>query len=158
VEREADAAVYEIAYAEAVRALSEQHAVIDSLRTRAGLLLSSAAVTTSFLAGQAIHGGRVSALAWLALLDFAAVAALVIATLQPRHWEFSAYPDETISTHLAASGRSATELYKTLTARLERGLARNGRALGRLAALVQLAGSLLALEVFIWIGGIATVA
>jgi hypothetical protein len=41
--------LYRIAYDEAVRALSEQQAVIDSFRSRAGLLLSSTAITTSFL-------------------------------------------------------------------------------------------------------------
>ena len=41
--------LYKVAYDEAVRALSEQQGVIDSLRTRAGILLSAAAITTSFL-------------------------------------------------------------------------------------------------------------
>lgn len=151
MERQADSAVCEIAYAEAVRALSEQLRVIDSLRTRAGLLLSSAAVTTSFLAGQAIHGGRVGLFSWFALLDFATVAALVIATLRPRPWELGLDPYETINAHLAAQEPSAAELYKALTARLQKGRARNRDAFERLAALLQFAGSLLALEVILWI-------
>ncbi|MBS1880741.1 MAG: hypothetical protein JST31_14615 [Actinobacteria bacterium] len=51
-----------------MRELSEQHGAIDSLRTRAGLLLSSAAVTTSFLAAQALQGDKSNAFVWLALL------------------------------------------------------------------------------------------
>jgi hypothetical protein len=39
--------LYKVAYDEAVRALSEQQATIESVRTRTGLLLSDAAVTTS---------------------------------------------------------------------------------------------------------------
>ncbi|MGD9736598.1 MAG: hypothetical protein AB7V58_13505 [Solirubrobacterales bacterium] len=141
-----------------MRALSEQRAVIDSLRTRAGLLLSSAAVTTSFLGGQAIHGSRVGVLAWLGLLDFAAVAALVIATLRPRAFEFSTHPGEIAHRTATAGGMpSATALYEALTARLHGGLARNRIVLGRLAALLQLAGSLLALEVVLWIVAIALI-
>lgn len=49
--------LYKVAYEEAVRALSEQQAAIDSFRTRAGLLLSAAAITTSFLGAQALDGG-----------------------------------------------------------------------------------------------------
>lgn len=52
---------YQIAYDEAVRALSQQQSTIDSLRTRAGLLLSAAAITTSFLGAQALNDGGPSA-------------------------------------------------------------------------------------------------
>jgi hypothetical protein len=38
--------LYKVAYDEAVRALSEQQGVIDSFRTRAGLLFSAAAITS----------------------------------------------------------------------------------------------------------------
>jgi len=50
--------LYRVAYDEAVRALSEQQGVIDSFRTRTGLLLSAAAITTSFLGAQALNGGN----------------------------------------------------------------------------------------------------
>lgn len=50
--------LYKVAYEEAVRALSEQQAVIDSFRNRAGMLFSAAAIATSFLGGQALHGGN----------------------------------------------------------------------------------------------------
>jgi len=48
------ASSYRIAYEEAVRALSQQHEMIDSLRTRAGLLLPAAAITTSFPRGAGV--------------------------------------------------------------------------------------------------------
>ncbi|HET9677798.1 MAG TPA: hypothetical protein VFP21_09875, partial [Solirubrobacterales bacterium] len=62
--------LYKVAYDEAVRALSEQQAVIDSFRTRAGHLFSVAAVTTSFLGAQAFQGGDTNPVSWLALLCF----------------------------------------------------------------------------------------
>ena len=84
--------LYKVAYDEAVRALSEQQGVIDSFRTRAGLLLSAAAITTSFLGAQALNGGDSSLAAWLALIGFAGVAAISLAILWPRQWEFTANP------------------------------------------------------------------
>lgn len=64
--------LYKVPYDEAVRALSEQQGVIDSFlidsfRTRAGLLLSAAAITTSFLGAQALNGGDSNLAAWLGL-------------------------------------------------------------------------------------------
>lgn len=50
--------LYEIAYAEAIRALVEQQAAVESLRNRAGLLLSAAAITTSFLDARALGPGQ----------------------------------------------------------------------------------------------------
>lgn len=157
MKRGADATIPEIAYAEAVQALAEQHQSIDSVRTQAGLLLSSAAVTTSFLAGQAIHGGRVNLFAWLALVDFAAIAVLVITALQPHRWELSAFPDDPIgSDRVAEYGATAVELYETLTVRLRRSRSKNRDALEYLIVLLQVAGSLLAMEVVLWIAAIAT--
>lgn len=67
--------LYAVAYEEAVRALSEQQGVIDSFRSRAGLLLSAAAITTSFLGSQALDGENTHWTAWLAMAAFAGVAA-----------------------------------------------------------------------------------
>jgi hypothetical protein len=67
-----EAALYKVAYDEAVRALSEQQAAIESVRARAGLLLSAAAVTTSFLGAQALQGASSNLFSWLALLGFVA--------------------------------------------------------------------------------------
>jgi hypothetical protein len=57
---------YRIAYDEAVRAPSQQQNTIESLRTRAGLLLSSAAITTSFLGAQALNEGGPAIPTWIA--------------------------------------------------------------------------------------------
>jgi hypothetical protein len=51
-ERDADG--YRLAYDEAVRALTRQQSALDEFRTRAGILLSGAAIATSFLGGQAL--------------------------------------------------------------------------------------------------------
>jgi hypothetical protein len=56
--------LYRVAYDEAVRALSEQQTKIDSFRSRAGLLLSTTAITTSFLGARSFDGGSLTATAW----------------------------------------------------------------------------------------------
>lgn len=53
--------LYRVAYDEAVRALAEQQAKVDSFRSRAGLLLSTTAITTSFLGAQSFDGGNLTA-------------------------------------------------------------------------------------------------
>lgn len=151
---EPDASAYEIAYCESVRALSEQHRVIDSFRTRAGLLLSSAAVTTSFLAAQALHGGETSAIAWLALFAFASVATLSLAILWPRRWDFGARSGELIESNETRA--TPAELYRSLTAHLDRSHEENRDSLDHLALQFELASSLLAVEVILWIVALAT--
>src|SRR3954462_4992174 len=89
-------ALYKVAHDEAVRALSEQQASIESVRGRAGLLLSAAAITTSFLGAQVLEGGSLSFPSWIAVGSFAAVAVLSLTILWPRHWELTANPSELI--------------------------------------------------------------
>lgn len=71
--------LYKVAYDEAVRALSEQQGVIDSFRTRAGLLLSAAAITTSFLGAQALDRGDSNLATWLAMMGFVGAAVVSLA-------------------------------------------------------------------------------
>jgi hypothetical protein len=74
---------YALAFSEGVRALSEQQAVIDSFRTRSGLLLSGAAIATSFL-GQASLEHGTSFFTWFAIALFGLLGAAVVAILWPR--------------------------------------------------------------------------
>jgi hypothetical protein len=87
--------LYKVAYDEAVRALSEQQIVIDSYRARAGLLLSTGAVTTSFLGAPALQGAGL--FSWLALAGFVAMAAALLAVLWPRKWEIATSPRDVIA-------------------------------------------------------------
>jgi len=84
--------LYKVAYDEAVRALSEQQVVIESFRSRAGLLFSAAAITTSFLGGQALRCGNSNFASWLALCCFVAVAIASLVVLWPRRWESGPVP------------------------------------------------------------------
>jgi hypothetical protein len=101
--------LYKVAYDEAVRALSEQQAEIDSFRTRGGMLLSAAAITTSFLGAQTLHGGNPSLLAWLALMAFGGVAALCLALLWPYRWQLTVDPHEIVEAYIEAEHPAAIE-------------------------------------------------
>jgi hypothetical protein len=91
--------LYRMAYDEAARALSEQQAVIDSFRSRAGLLLSSTAITTSFLGTRFLDGGLTAA-NWAALVAFVGAAVASLAILWPQPWEFTANPQDIIEAYI----------------------------------------------------------
>lgn len=151
--------LYEVAYDEAVRALSEQQAVIDSFRTRAGLLLSAAAITTSFLGAQALHGGDSSLAAWLAMVGFVGVAAVSLAILWPRQWEFTANPRDVIQTYIEAEEPAPIEeLHRDLSLHMHNSYTENREGLEQLAVFFQVASGLLTIEVILWIIAIASTA
>lgn len=148
--------LYKVAYDEAVRALSEQQAIIDSVRNRAGLLLSAAAVTTSFLGAQALHEGDPGFYAWLALAGFTGVAAASLAVLWPRRWEITASSGDVIATYIeSAEPAPIEELHQELSLHMHGSYLLNQKDLEKLFVFFQIAGFLLAVEVVLWIVAIA---
>ncbi len=151
--------LYKVAYDEAVRALSEQQAVIDSFRTRAGLLLSAAAITTSFLGAQALKGGDSNFATWLAMIGFVGVAAVSLTILWPRRWEFTANPRDVIQTYIEADEPALIEeLHRDLSLHMHNSYLENREGLEQLAVFFQVASGMLTLEVILWIIAIASTA
>lgn len=149
--------LYKVAYDEAVRALSEQREALDSLRSRVGLLLSAAAITTSFLGAQALQSGNVSSFSWLALVDFGGVAAISLAILWPRWWEFTANPHDVIATYIESGEPISTEkLHRELSIHMNGSYLENREELKKLVVYFQIANVLLAVDVALWIIAIAT--
>lgn len=151
-----EAALYKVAYDEAVRALSEQQAAIESVRARAGLLLSAAAVTTSFLGAQALQGGKSSSFSWLALLCFVAVAATSLAILWPRSWEFAVSPRKVLNRYVGLDAVRSMDLYRELSLHMHASFLVNHQGLKELSLLFQVASALLTTEVVLWIAAIAS--
>jgi polyferredoxin len=148
--------LYEIAYEEAVRALSQQAAEIDSLRTRAGLLFSAAAITTSFLGAQALRGGTATLASWLALFTFAVVATSCLAIFWPRWWEGAVNPREVIETYIeSVAAESTGDLRRDLSLHMHNSYLDNHEGLEQLALFLRLASSALSLEVVLWIIALA---
>jgi hypothetical protein len=151
--------LYKVVYDEAVRALSEQQGVIDSFRTRAGLLLSAAAITTSFLGAQALKGGDSNLATWLAMVGFAGVAGVSLAILWPRRWDFTANPQEVIRTYIEAEEAAPIEeLHRDLSLHMHNSYIVNREGLEQLATFFQVASGLLTTEVILWIIAIASTA
>lgn len=148
--------LYKVAYDEAVRALAEQQEVIESLRGRAGLLFSAAAVTTSFLGAQALRGGDLNLASWSALLCFVAVATASLAALWPRKWELTANPRDLIEAYIESPEAGPIEdLHRDLALYMHHAYLDNRRGLNQLAVVLQVASGLLTLEVVLWIVAIA---
>jgi hypothetical protein len=148
--------LYKVAYDEAVRALSEQQAAIDSFRTRAGLLLSAAAITTSFLGARALDSGDSNLAVWLAMASFTGVAVVSLAILWPRRWEFTANPRDVIQTYIeAVEPAPIEELHRDLSLHMHNSYIENRKGLEQLTAFFQIASGLLAVEVILWIVAIA---
>jgi len=148
--------LYRLAYDEAVRALSEQRMIIDSMRTRVGLLLSVSAIATSFLGAQALEEGRPSLPAWTALVAFAGVGVFSLAILWPRRWEFSASPRYLIRNWAEAESPPPIEdVHRDLSLHMHSSYLENRTGIDRLAALFQIASALLTVEVILWITAIA---
>src|SRR3954447_12527796 len=78
------AGLEQIAHDAAVRALDEQRASLDELRSRTGPLLTAAAVTASFLGAQAISEHGLTVWVVLALVAFGGSVLASLAVLLPR--------------------------------------------------------------------------
>ena len=148
---------YRIAYDEAVRALSQQQTTIESLRTRAGLLLSSAAITTSFLGAQALDGGGPRVPTWLALTCFLGVATAVLAILWPHRLEFTANPKNVIDNYIETKEPLRTdEIHRDLSLHMQDSYGDNLIGQKQLATRFRIAGVLLTLEVVLWLIDLAS--
>jgi hypothetical protein len=148
--------IYKVAYDEAVRALSEQREAIESVRSRAGMLLSAAAVATSFLGAQALQGGGSDPWAWLALLCFVSVVAASLVILWPRGWEFAAHPSAAVAGRIEAAEEVQIEdLYRDLSLRMHSSYLGNQLVLRHLAAFFQVVSALMTIEVILWVAAIA---
>ncbi|HEU4906666.1 MAG TPA: hypothetical protein VFT19_11220 [Solirubrobacterales bacterium] len=150
-------APYKIAYDEAVRALSQQQGVIESFRTRAGMLLSAAALTTSFLGAQALNGGGTNVATWLALASFVGLSLATLAILWPHRWEFTADPENVIESYIETTEPlSVAEIHRDLSLHMHGSYAENRKGQRQLAARFRLASALLTLEVVFWIVDLAS--
>ncbi len=152
----ANDALYKVAYDEAVRTLSDQKAVIDGLRSRAGILFSAAAITTSFLGARALHGSDWSAFSWLALGAFVGSATALFAIVWPRRWEFALNPHMIRSYIESTELPSIEDLYRELSFHIYGSYLKNRAGSEELVVYLQIANVLLAFELVAWIAAIAT--
>jgi hypothetical protein len=120
VDDDDDRRIYAIVYDEALRALDLQRDSLEALRTRAGILLSAGAVSTSFLGGAALQDG-VSVWAWIATSLFVVFGSLVLRVLWPPAEGSHGFsvPPSAVMAYLADERASATRAYRELALYLE---------------------------------------
>jgi hypothetical protein len=144
---------YEVAYQEGLRAITQQQAVLEGLRGRAGTLLAVASIVTSFLAPLVLRDGRPIGLGWLAILLFLGAAGLVIYVLAPkREWFFRTKPSEIIGNYVEDEPPAPLwAMHKQLAVHLENDYAANERYMKPLFGAYRAANLALALEVAVWL-------
>jgi hypothetical protein len=149
---------YKLAYDEAVRALSQQQSVLDNFRTRGGILLSAAAIATSFLGGQALRQGSMSAWSWLAVLGFVGLSTSTLLILWPRkEWGFTAIPRRLISIYIETEEPLSVErIHRDLALHMQDSYDRNESGLWWLIVYFRVAVILLSAEVLAWVIDIAS--
>lgn len=148
--------LYKVAYDEAVRALVEQQSVIESLRNRAGLLLSAAAITTSFLGARSLGPGGLELASWLATACFVGVALISLVILWPRRWEFEVDPGAVIAPYVdVGKPASVGRLCRNLSLHMRGAYVENREGLRQLVAFSQVAICLLTAEVILWVVALA---
>lgn len=89
---------YELAYKAGLDAVAQQERSLDSLRARAGTLISAIAIATSFLGGAALDKGGMSGRAITATVLFllSIVSCLVVLWPQKDAWAFRLDPQRLV--------------------------------------------------------------
>lgn len=151
------APAYKLAYGEAIRALEQQQRRVDNLRTRAGILLSAAAIATSFLGGKALEGRAPTAWGWAAVALFAALSGVALLILWPRdEWKFAIGIRELFQDYVEAEEPlPITTIHRDLALHMEDSYFENERGLNVLIWAFRLGCGLLSAEVVAWIIDIA---
>jgi hypothetical protein len=146
------APTYELAFAEAGRALDAQERAVNELRSRAGLLIAAAAVATSFFGGGVIGSGNPGLAASLATVSFALIGIAVLAVLWPRHeWEFGASGGEIIVDYAEPDVVPLALVHRDLALHRTATFARNAAQLAPLIRALRVGLVLLVIEVGAWL-------
>jgi hypothetical protein len=145
---------YEMAYQEAIRAVTQQQGVLEDLRARAGTLIAAAAVATSFFGADAFGGSQQpGGFGWLAVALFVASSLASLAILVPwRNWMFATYPSVLIESWFEIENApSITEIYRQRALFLESDYEANRKRLTKLTTAMYIAVGALILEIVCWL-------
>jgi hypothetical protein len=144
---------YELAFSEGVRGLARQEAQLDGIRSRAGILLSAAAIATSFLGERALADDGPLVWTWIAIACFAGLAGGALIILWPsREWAFSASPGNIVGFYLESEPAwSVSAIHRELALHMDRAYEENRKRLDDLIRAFRAASALLVLEVVAWV-------
>lgn len=140
---------YALALEEGRRTLDEQERAVAEIRSRAGTLLSAAAIATSFLGSPLLtHGPNVAT--WVAIGAFVGLTVATLRVLWPRYeWEFAIQPSKIISVYLERDPEplGLPSLQREVALHMNASVSRNLGEFGRLTRAFRIASGLLAIEI-----------
>jgi hypothetical protein len=153
------AAGYALAFEEGMRGLARQEVQLDAMRSRAGVLLSAAAIATSFLGGRALTDHSPAAWTWLAIAAFVGLALSALVILWPRRdWAFSASPGLIVSLYVETDPPwKLPAIHRELALHMDNAYEVNRARLDHLIWAFRAASTLLAAEVAAWVVNLAVV-
>ena len=141
---------FRLAYDEAVRALRAQADEHASLRTRAGTILATSLLVTSFFGGQAVaRNAPASSLGWLAVVAFLAAGIASLGVLFPTDLRFASDVREVVS--LIENTSPDHEPHKELSLCLAGQLDSNRRRLGAMRWTFRASAVAVLAETVLWI-------
>jgi hypothetical protein len=124
---------YRLVYEEALSAVKDQQTAVDELRSRTGILLTAASISTSFFGGLGLRGRDIGQFGWLAIAAFAGVAICVCLVLFSTRWTFHADVDELLIDYVEADPPAdLAEMHRSLSFYRQRLFDQNAVRLGRL--------------------------
>ena len=143
---------YKLVYNEVIRGIRQQQQVLDNVRTRAGILLSAAAITTSFLGAQLVLERGFGHFAWAAVFVFVGVSWICLHLLKPRPgWLFRFRAPVLIEHYVEAEPPlSLDEMWKHLALHGEKHYKKNQSKLDGLHRWLGIGIGLLVLETILW--------
>ena len=145
---------FRLAYDEAVRALRAQADEHSSLRTRAGTILGTSLVVTSFFGGQAVaRNAPASSLAWLAVIAFLLAGVSSLGVLFPTDLRFASDVSEVVS--LIENASATKDPYRELSLSLARRLDSNRSRLAAMRWTFRASAVTVLAETVFWIAYLA---
>lgn len=149
---------YALALEEARRALDEQERAVTDIRSRAGTLISAAAIATSFLGGPLLARAELGVAGWIAIVAFVAVSAATFVILWPRRpLELSLRPRRIIAAYLERpDGRTytASAIERDLALYMDFSASQNRRQLRLLEISFRFATLMLTTEILAWVAAL----
>lgn len=141
-----------LAYEQSCRAIEQQAAVLNELRSRTGGLLTAASLVASFLAAQAIERAGFDALAVIATIAFLGVLGLCMSVLWPSReaWKFRMRATPLLEDFDSATGRTIADMHRHLAVCMEAHWDHNQSQLKPLFDRFQWACGALGAEVLLW--------
>lgn len=147
-------ASFRLAYDEAVRALRAQADEHGSLRTRAGTILATSLVVTSFFGGQAVaRNVPASSLGWLAVIAFLVAGVFSLGVLFPIDLRFASDIDEVVS--LIENASPSRDPHRELSLSLGRQLVLNRRRIDSMRWTFRASAVAVLAETLFWIAYLA---